>query len=126
MIDSGSWQTFPQPHLPKSYKDYKVLFQFGFQYKSFKFLCELLQDTTDKNILCWFIYPFYKDFDRNMIVFSDIVKVQKNWQRDIYSTSFKNDKLNNLFQTFRENNIFYSSDLCGTDFKQVIDFTIRR
>ena len=30
------------------------------------------------------------------------------------------------FQTFKENMIFYSSDLCGTDFKQVIDFQIRR
>lgn len=126
MIDSGSWQTFPQPHLPKSYNEYNPLFQFGFQYKSFKFLCELLQDKSNKNILCWFIYPFYKDFSDKLIIFSDIIKTEKNWQRDIYNITYKNEKLRNLFQTFRETNIFYSSDLCGTDFKQVIDFTIRR
>jgi hypothetical protein len=31
-----------------------------------------------------------------------------------------------LYNTFRENNIFYSDDLCGTDFKQVIDFEIKK
>ena len=37
MIDSGEWQTDIQPKLPKSYKNYRVLFRFGFQYKTFKF-----------------------------------------------------------------------------------------
>ena len=48
------------------------------------------------------------------------------WQRDIYNPTFKNEKLRNLIQTFRESNIFYSNDMCGTDFKQVIDFQIRK
>ena len=61
-----------------------------------------------------------------MLVFSDMVKTSKLWQRDIYNVSIKNDKLKELLDTFRETNIFYSSDLCGTDFKQVIDFNIRR
>ena len=55
-----------------------------------------------------------------------MIKVSKYWQRDIYNTNFKNKVLNDLFKTFRENMIFYSSDLCGTDFKQVIDFTIKK
>ena len=29
-------------------------------------------------------------------------------------------------QTFRENKIFYATDLVGTDFKQCIDFSIRK
>lgn len=126
MIDSGSWQTFPQPHLPKSYKEYKVLFRFGFQYKGFKFLCEYLQDKEDYTNVCWFIYPYSKEFSDKLIVFSDIIKISNFWQRDIYNITIKNDKLKNLFMTFKENKIFYANDMTGTDFKQVIDFNIRR
>ena len=125
MIDSGSWQTFPQPHLPKSYKEYKVLFRFGFQYKGFKFICEYLADI-EIHTTIFFIYPTNKEFKENTIVFSDEVKVSPYWQRDIYDISIKNDKLRNLFMSFKENKIFYASDLCGTDFKQVIDFLIRK
>ena len=126
MINTGAWETSPQPHLPKSYNNYKVLFRFGFQYQSFKFLCEYLLDKeTNKNPI-WFIYPFFKEFENNIIVFSDIIKVSKYWQRDIYNISIKNEKIRNLLMTFKENKIFYASDLCGTDFKQVIDFQIRR
>ena len=125
MINTGAWETSPQPHLPNSYNDYKRLFQFGFQYQNFKFLCDYLMDKETKDI-CWFIYPYYKDFKNNLIVFSDTVKISKYWQRDIYNISIRNDKLKNLFMNFKENKIFYASDLCGTDFKQVIDFTIRR
>ena len=126
MINTGAWETRPQPHLPKSYKEYNVLYRFGFQYQSFKFLCEYLVDKKTKNSPIWFIRPYYKEFSNKIIVFSDIIKVSRYWQRDIYNISIKNDKLRNLFMTFKENKIFYSSDMCGTDFKQVIDFQIRR
>ena len=126
MINTGAWETHPQPHLPKSYKEYNVLYRFGFQYQSFKFLCEYLVDKEIKNSAIWFIRPYYKEFSNKIIVFSDIIKVSRYWQRDIYNISIKNDKLRNLFMTFKENKIFYSSDMCGTDFKQVIDFQIRR
>ena len=126
MINTGAWETRPQPHLPKSYKDYNVLYRFGFQYQSFKFLCEYLVDKKEKQNAIWFVRPYYKKFSNKIIVFSDIVKVSNYWQRDIYNISIKNDKLRNLFMTFKENKIFYASDMCGTDFKQVIDFQIRR
>ena len=124
MIDKGAWQTEPQPKLPETYKNYKCLYRFGFLFKGFKFLCELLQDRNYN--LCWFIRPFYKDFKDDLIVISDIIKTSPYWQRDIYNLSIKNDKLKNLLGTFKENKIFYSDDLCGTDFKQVIDFMIRK
>lgn len=123
MIDKGAWQTEPQPKLPKSYSTYKCLYRFGFLFKGFKFLCELLKDEND---FIWFIYPYYKEFDDKMIIISDEIKPSKYWQRDIYNISINNDKLRNLFMTFKENKIFYSDDLCGTDFKQVIDFLIRK
>lgn len=126
MIDSGAWQSFPQPHLPKSKNEYKVLFRCGFQYKGFKFLGEFLVDKEDSKNICWFIYPKYSEFDKKTIIFSDEIHISKYWQRDIYNITINNDRLRNLFHSFRESQIFYSDDLCGTDFKQVIDFMIRK
>lgn len=125
MIDSGSWQSRPQPKLNESKKLYNILYRFGFQYSGFKFLCELLEHKESKEI-CFFIYPFKKEFSNNIIVFSDTIKISKYWQRDIYNISIKNKKLQNIFSQFKENKIFYSDDLTGTDFKQCIDFIIRR
>ena len=125
MVDKGNWQSYPQPKLPKSYNDYNVLFRFGFQYKGFRFLCDYLSDNETYETI-FFIYPKTDEFRKGTIVFSDEIKVSSYWQRDIYNISIKNDKLRNLFMNFKENKIFYSSDLCGTDFKQVIDFVIRR
>ena len=83
-------------------------------------------DKETKKDTIWFIRPFYKEFKENIIVFSDVIKVSKYWQRDIYNISIKNEKLRNLFMTFKENKIFYANDMTGTDFKQVIDFQVRR
>lgn len=124
MIDSGDWQTEPQPKLPESYSKYKVLYRIGFQYQGFKFLGEYLKGTIDKHPI-WFIKPFVKEFD-NIIVFSDIIKSSKKWQRNIYDITINNDRIKKILNNFRENNIFYSDDLTGTDFKQAIDFSIRR
>lgn len=123
MIDKGTWQTFPQPKLPKSYNDYEKLYRFGLCFKGFKFIAELLSD--GKN-LCWFVYPFNKEFDYDIIVISDEIRIDSNWFTNIYNIQTKNPKLQNILNTFTEDKIFYSSDLCGTDFKQVINFSIRR
>ncbi len=125
MLNKGSWQTDPQPHLPKSYNEYKVLFRMIFLYQSFKFCGEYLMDK-ETNETCWFVYPYKGEIDNKTIVISDIVKVSKYWQRDIYHTDFRNPNINNILQTFRESKLFFANDLCGTDFKQVIDFAIKK
>lgn len=125
MLNKGSWQTEPQPHLPKSLKEYKLLFRIGFQYKEFRFLADFIKDIESRECV-WFIYPHEKDFKDNLLIFSDVVKLNKRYQRNIYDITLKNDKLQKVLNTFREGNIFYSSDLCGTDFKQAIDFSIRK
>ena len=112
MINTGAWETAPHPHLPKSYNNYKVLFRFGFQYQNFRFLSEYLMDKNTKEV-CWFVKPYYKEFsEKKIIVFSDVIKMSELWQRDIYNISIKNDKLRNLFMSFKENKIFYATDLC--------------
>ena len=125
MLNKGRWQTDPQPKLEKSLKEYKKLFRIGFYYKNFKFLGDYLMDKTTKDTI-WFIYPFKGTFNDDLIVFSDIIKTSPLWQRDIYLPTIKNDAIKKILQTFKENQIFYASDLCGTDFKQVIDFIIKR
>lgn len=125
MINTGAWETKPQPHLPKSYNNYSCLYRFGFQYQNFRFISELLKDNQTSDVV-WFITPYNKEFEKNFLVVSDVVKPSQYWQRDIYNVSIKNEKLRNLLQTFKENRIFYANDMCGTDFKQVIDFVIRR
>ena len=128
MMSEGSWQSSPQPHLPKSYKCYNVCFRFVFQYQSFRFISELLQDKEEKDKICWFIYPMddKTEIKKNTLVISDKVDINPYWQRNIYDITINNDNLKNILATFREDIIFYASDLVGTDFKQVIDFSIRR
>lgn len=125
MLNSGSWQSDPQPHLPKSYRDYEVLYRIIFKYQNFKFIGEYLFDEDDNNY-CWYIYPYKGEIEEGIIVISDEVKLDRHWQRNIYNIDIPNITLKRLLSTFRENNIFYASDLCGTDFKQVIDFEILR
>lgn len=125
MLNKGEWQSDPQPQLERSYKDYKVSYRIGFEYKGFRFLGELLFDNITKNYI-WFIYPYNKEFKKDLIIFSDIVKADYHYQRNIYDLTIKSDRLNKILDTFRESNIFYSSDLVGTDFKQAIDFSIRK
>lgn len=125
MLNDGSWQSSPQPHLPKSYKDYIVCYRIGFMYQSFKFIGELLQDKDTKEI-CWFIYPYEKDFKDKIVLFTDVISPSIYYQRNIYDITIKNENLQSLLNTFREDKIFYCNDLVGTDFKQVIDFSIRR
>lgn len=125
MLNKGEWQTDMQPHLQKSYKSYKILLRIMFVYKTFKFIGEYLLDKETHNC-CWFIKSYTGDIDNKTLVFSDIVKESRYWQRDIYNPLLKNPRLVNVLKTFRENNIFYADDLTGTDFKQAIDFEIRK
>lgn len=125
MINKGDWQSDPQPHLPKSKKCYKVLYRMVFQFQSFKFINEYLMDKETKERV-WFIYPYYGKIKEKILVISDVIKTSVYWQRNIYDLNLRNKKVKDLLKTFKENIIFYATDLCGTDFKQVIDFEIKK
>ena len=124
MLNQGAWQSDPQPHLPLSYNEYDVMFRMMFKYGEFKFIAEYLFDNVSE--YCWYIYPYKGEITDDMLVISDEVKLNRHWQRNVYNIDIDNITLKRLLNTFRENNIFYSSDLCGTDFKQAIDFEILR
>lgn len=125
MLNKGEWQSDPQPKLPKSYKEYKMLYRIIFEYKTFKWIGEYLLDNETKDV-CWFIYPYSGKINNKTLVFSDIIKTSRYYQRDIYNPNIKNKTIIDLLKTFKENMIFYSTDLCGTEFKQAIDFEIRK
>lgn len=125
MLNKGEWQSDPQPKLPKSIKEYKSLYKIAFHYKTFTWLCDYLMDKKTHDI-CWFIYPYSGELKNNILVFSDVIKPSPYWQKDIYNPLIRNKNVIDLLKTFRENRIFYSSDLCGTEFKHSIDFEIRK
>lgn len=125
MMNKGSWQSDPQPHLPKSYNDYDIRFRCIFWYQNFKFIGEFLQDP-DTSEYCWYIYPYKGEISDDMLVFTDIIRPERRYMRDIYNVDTTNEYLKRILSMFTEGNIFYASDMCGTDFKQCIDFTIRR
>ena len=126
MIGSGEWMTNPQPHLPKSINEYTKKFRLMFYFKHLKFIGELLIDKKLGDI-AWFIYPYDGEIDDKTLVISDVVKPNRYYQRDIYNVDLNNDTLRYMLgKTFREGNIFYATDLTGVEFKQAIDFVIRR
>ena len=125
MLNKGTWQVDEYPHLPRSYRLYDVIFRMIFKYSNFKFIAEYLHDP-DNNIYCWYIYPYEGEIQSDILVFSDEVKLDRHWQRNLYNIDIDNIPLKRLLSTFRENNIFYASDQCGTDFNQAIDFEIGR
>ena len=125
MMNEGSWQSDPQPHLPKSYNEYNVTFRCIFMYQSYKFIGEFLQDP-DTSEYCWYIYPYKGEITDDMLVFTDVIKPERRYMRDIYNVDTTNEALKRRLNMFTEGNIFYASDICGTDFKQAIDFVIRR
>lgn len=126
MMNSGKWQSASQPHLPKSYKNYNMKYRIVFKFKGFQFLAEFLQDKIT-NEICWFIRPKNTEkIKKKTLVITDEVNISKYYQRNIYDLTINNDRLKKILASFREGNIFYCDDLTGTDFKQAIDFEIRR
>lgn len=126
MLNTGSWQTDKQPTLSDSFKNYSNIIQIGFDYMGFKYLGRLLIDSKDN--LFWFICPHTKDkFKDNTIIFSDKINTNLMYQKNIYDITIPNVKLRKMLSdTFHESMIFFSDDLTGTEFKNAIDFVIRK
>lgn len=126
MLSKGEWQTDPQPHLPHSIKEYNLIFRFVFEFSGFRFLCDVLHYKSSNDIV-YFIYPKYTEIKPKTLVISDNVRQSVRWLRTPYAVhSFLNEKVEKILYYFAEDKIFFSTDMCGTDFKQAIDFEIRK
>lgn len=125
MLSTGEWQSDPQPHLPESLKNYNTIFTCVFAYKSFTFLARhLIHDQTGER--CWFICDKKTPVKPGTIVLTDVIMPSSYYFRDPYHVRTRNRRIEEILGTFTEDKIFYSTDLCGTDFKQAIDFIIKR
>lgn len=126
MLNEGGWQNDPQPLLPDSIKNYNIIYRIGFEFKEFRFIGEYLKSKITKDY-CWFVYPYNKEFkEKDLIIISDKIVPSIYYQRNIYDITINNPNIQNVLNTFRETNIFYASYEAGTDFKQAIDFSIRK
>lgn len=125
MLSTGEWQSDPQPHLPKSLKNYDISFISVFTFKQFSFLVRYLTDKeTGEHV--WFICDKRGTIKDNTWEITDIIKQDHKCFRDPYTVKTTNKRIKAIFDDFRENKIFYSTDLTGTDFKQAIDFIIKK
>lgn len=115
-ISSGDWYSEPQPKLPGSYNTYEVLYRFVVEQKGFRYLVELL---TDRVNMFWFVKPKCGAVKDNTIVISDVVNVNNMYYTTITEAinNVRSDKVKRILKTFTESNIFYCSDLVGTEFK---------
>lgn len=126
MINTGAWQASPEPHLSMSHKTYKLEMRVLFIYKKFMFIGELL---SKKNEVAWFIYPKYSAVKENnhAIIFTDEPSPARNVQSNIYDIKHYPSFIKHLFiKTFVKSKIFFATDLCGNEFKDCINFTIRQ
>ncbi|MCM1219438.1 MAG: phage DNA encapsidation protein [Lachnospiraceae bacterium] len=124
MINTGAWQTSPEPHLEESHLKSKLIIRIVFSFQHFTFLAELRKHKTKSYV--WFIYPKYTPIKTNTIVICDTPNESPYMQGDIYNFKYS-ARLNKLFrETFVENKIFYATDLCGNEFKSVIPFLIKK
>lgn len=126
MVGSGEWLTNIQPHLDESLKHYRTVLHIVFVYQDFKFLARLLVNN-NTGTLNWFICPKYSEIKPKTLVVG-LIKEGMYYNKNIYNLNKRiNPKLRDLIdKTFCESNIFYATDLCGTDFKQCIDFIIKK
>ena len=128
MIEGGDWLSNPQPTLSFSYKNtyIKKILTIVIEMKTFKFLARLFYNKLNR-IFFWLIVPKRNSIKKNTIVVTDTVRYGNRFlYTNIYNINI-NDKILNLINaTFIEKNIFYSDDITGTEFKNVINFQIRR
>lgn len=128
MIGGGDWLSNPQPTLCFSYKNtyIKKILTIVIEMKTFKYLARLFYNKNDR-IFFWLIVPKRNAIKKNTIVVSDTVSYgNRLLYTNIYNVNITDKILTIINDTFIEKNIFYCDDITGTEFKNVINFQIRR
>lgn len=128
MMSRGEWQSDPQPHLSKSIKEFETILTAVFEFASFSFLGRYMVDRETGDRI-WFICDKTKSYpekEKCTYTITDRVRQNKKVFRQPYTVKSWSPAIEAAFNDFREDKIFYSTDLTGTDFKQAIDFTIKK
>lgn len=116
MITSGAWQSESQPHLQKSIKFYRIDYEIVVQFQNYKFLCQLLSDKKTNDLL-WYVMPKTTEIKKDTRVISDCVNQSVLYTSKIIPIA---DGEILPFKILKDGNIFFSDNLTGTDFKNVL------
>lgn len=111
-INSGTWETQAQPHLPKNPDKYTEMYRIVIEYDNFKFFCRFLTDSDGSAF--WYVEPKTSEIKKGTRTVSNRVHTEY-W----ITQGFKpiNDQERLAFNyMLRENKIFFSDNLTGTDF----------
>lgn len=114
-ITSGQWETKEQPHLPRSYEEYELIYELLFADMGFNFVIQLLINKDGG--LITYIYPFTKKRNINRVVtsvFSDSPFVTRYLRSDNPAElQIKNCLINGK--------VCFSDNLTGCDFMQILE-----
>lgn len=115
MTTSGSWQSEPQPHLECKLNFCTLLYTIVVQKNGYKFLCKFMK--TPKNNYVWYVEPKTTPIQENTRLISDIV-IESNLSTVDFTPLNKNEAI--AFSFFNDSNTFFSDNLTGTEFKQIL------
>lgn len=123
-ISGGAYEADPQPHLPKSIREYRQLYDMVIQHEYIMFYLQLLQDNTECNNIVWYVEPKTSPIKPGTRVISTEFSTDPMYSRTLQGLT-PNEEM--IFQMLRSGKVCFSDDLTGTEFKAVINhFTSRR
>ena len=117
-ITKGAYEVSRQPHLPKPYNSYKKLYSFVLEHYDFKYLCELLEDKDDHNVV-WYVTPKTTEIKEKTRVISNQFNPSFYYSRNLRDCVNENEK--RIFSLFKRNKVCFSDNLTGTEFNDIIE-----
>ena len=115
-IVTGEWDVKEVPKLPKQLYEYEKIYEVMVVYQAFKFVLELLVESTEGGIII-FVYPYTDKRKIQRVItdeFSDKPYVSKKLDID------KKPELL-MLKALRMDKVCYSDNLTGSDFSKVIE-----
>jgi len=116
-IVSGEWDVNDMPHLPRPKTDYIKCYEVLVEYKTFKFIIELLVEPKTGGLIC-FIYPH-----------TSTRKVLRVLSKVFSDNPLKSAKLDLkrrpeqlIYECFMLGKVCYSDNMTGTDFNNVNEY----
>lgn len=116
-IEGNEWITYEQPHLPFEYKDAENLYAVTLEHMNMRYRIRLIG--YNGNMYCY-VHPckdYYKDTSFEYRIISKEVSVNPMHTTKLIEVC-KGDRY--LIDLIRKEKVFYSDNLTGTEFKNII------
>lgn len=111
-INSGVWETQAQPHLPKNPDKYTLMYEIVIEYDNFKFYCRFLMDEDGSPF--WYVEPKTTEIQKGTRVISN--KVYTDYLKTRGFKPLNGSESMAFDYMLRNNKVFFSDNLTGTDF----------